>query len=168
MVGATGSNPVSRTTFWRTRRKPRCALSRIEPTRRGNWQFEWPGSEDPLQCSGSITLYGILTFVESPQFTAQIPELLSDDDYRAFQLDLAGRPDQGDVIPGLGGLRKVRMAAKGKGKRGGARVIYLHLPGVGIIYLFYVYTKGDITDLPPNQKKRLIAAVQEIKSCYTR
>jgi hypothetical protein len=109
----------------------------------------------------------MLAFVESPQFTAQILELLSDDDYHAFQLDLAEHPEQGDVIPGLKGLRKVRMAAKGKGKRGGARVIYLHVPHAGVIHLFYAYTKGDIADLSSNQKKRLLAAVEEIKSHYT-
>ena len=109
----------------------------------------------------------MLTFVESPQFTAQILDLLSDDDYREFQRDLAARPTQGEVIPGLRGLRKVRRSAKGKGKRGGARVIYLHLPGAGLIYLFYAYTKGDITDLSPDHKKRLLAAVEEIKAHYT-
>lgn len=108
----------------------------------------------------------MLTFVEAPQFTAQILDLLPDDDYREFQSSLAAHPGQGDVIPGLRGLRKVRMAARGKGKRGGARVIYLHLPAAGIIYLFYAYTKGDITDLSPDHKKRLLAAVEEIKAHY--
>ena len=53
--------------------------------------------------------------------------------------------------------------AKGKGKRGGARIIYLLIPKPGIVYLFYVYTKGDITDMSPDQKKRLAKAVEDTK-----
>ena len=58
---------------------------------------------------------------------------------------------------------KWRWSAKGRGKRGGARVIYLLLLQPGLIYLFQAYTKGDIADLAPEQKKRLRAAVDEIK-----
>jgi hypothetical protein len=57
----------------------------------------------------------------------------------------------------------VRWSAKGRGKRGGARVIYLLLLQPGLIYLFQTYTKGDIADLSPEQKKRLRVAVEEIK-----
>lgn len=99
-----------------------------------------------------------------PTFTKQAQDLFEDDEYRLFQLDLVARPDAGDVIPGLGGLRKIRWGAKGKGKRGGARIIYLLIPKPGIIYLFYAYTKGDITDLSTGQKKRLRQAVEEIKN----
>ena len=57
----------------------------------------------------------------------------------------------------------MRWSAKGRGKRGGARVIYLLLLQPGLIYFFQVYTRGDIADLAPDQKKRLRAAVEEIK-----
>lgn len=67
-----------------------------------------------------------MVFVETPLFTSQIKLLLSDDDYGAFQRALADNPQSGDVIPGTGGLRKIRVAAKGHGKSGGARVIYYH------------------------------------------
>jgi len=79
----------------------------------------------------------MLTFVEHPIFSKQAQDLFEDEEVRLFQLDLAARPDTGDVIPGLGGLWKIRWAAKGKGKRGGARIIYLLIPKPGIIYLFY-------------------------------
>ena len=65
-------------------------------------------------------------------------------------------------FPVWAGLRKVRWSAKGRGKRGGARVIYLLLLQPGLIYLFQAYTKGDIADLSPEQKKRPRAAVEEI------
>ena len=110
----------------------------------------------------------MLTFVEHPTFTKQSQDLFEDDEYRLFQLDLAARPDSGDVIPGLGGLRKIRRGAKGKGKRGGARIIYLLIPKPGIIYLFYVYTKGDISDLSPDQTKRLLQAVKDIKAHFSK
>jgi len=105
----------------------------------------------------------MLTFVESPAFTKQCTDLWSDAEYSAFQQFLAAQPEAGDVIPGLAGLRKVRWSAKGRGKRGGARVIYLLLLQPGHIYLFQAYTKGDIADLSPEQKKRLRVAVEEIK-----
>jgi hypothetical protein len=105
----------------------------------------------------------MLTFVESPSFTAALADLWTDAEYAEFQQFLIANPQKGDVIPGLSGLRKIRWAARGKGKRGGARGIYLLLIPPGVVYLFYVYTKGDFTDLSPEQKKRLLAAVAEIK-----
>ncbi len=105
----------------------------------------------------------MIRFIEHPTFTRQIVELLSVDEYRDFQKELAADPEKGDVIPGLGGLRKVRVQLAGRGKRGGARVIYLLIPRPEIVFLFYAYSKGDIKDLTPDQKKRLRNAVEEIK-----
>lgn len=105
----------------------------------------------------------MFTFIEHPTFTKQIESLFEDDEYRRLQTDLAANPESGDVIPGLAGLRKLRWGAKGKGKRGGARIIYLLIPKPGIVYLFYAYTKGDITDMSSDQKKRLAKAVEAIK-----
>lgn len=110
----------------------------------------------------------MLTFVEHPTFTKQAQELFEDEEFRLFQWDLATRSEAGDVIPGLGGLRKIRWGAKGKGKRGGARIIYLLIPKPGIIYLFYAYTKGDLSDLSPEQKKRLRQAVTDIKTQFAK
>ena len=108
----------------------------------------------------------MFTFIEHPNFTKQIESLFSDEEYRRLQMDLAANPESGDVISGLGGLRKVRWGAKGKGKRGGARIIYLLIPEPGLIYLFYTYTKGDIADMSSEQKKRLAKAVEQIKTEY--
>ena len=115
-----------------------------------------------LQCKGNT----MFTFIEHPTFTKQIESLFSDEEYRRLQTDLAANPESGDVIPGLGGLRKVRWGAKGKGKRGGARIIYLFIPEPGLIYLFYTYTKGDIADMSSEQKKRLSKAIEQIKTEY--
>ena len=65
-----------------------------------------------------------MVILETHAFTARILELLSDDEYRLLQQELVARPDAGRLIRGTGGLRKVRWAAKGRGKRGGARIVY--------------------------------------------
>jgi len=65
-----------------------------------------------------------MRFVETPVFTKRVKDLLPDEDYRTLQIALLLRPEQGPLIKGGGGLRKVRWALKGVGKRGGVRVIY--------------------------------------------
>jgi mRNA-degrading endonuclease RelE of RelBE toxin-antitoxin system len=65
-----------------------------------------------------------MLLVETPVFTRRVLKLLTDDDYRLLQQELVGRPEVGDIIRGSGGLRKVRWAATGRGKRGGVRIIY--------------------------------------------
>ncbi|MDP3768351.1 MAG: hypothetical protein Q8S13_10075, partial [Dehalococcoidia bacterium] len=63
-----------------------------------------------------------MRFVETPVFTAAVTSLLSDEEYRQLQLALLIRPEQGALIRGSGGLRKLRWGARGRGKRGGVRV----------------------------------------------
>ena len=94
-------------------------------------------------------------FVESSIFEKHRSEYLSDDDYQLFQCALLAEPNKGDVIQGAGGLRKVRVAAKGKGKRGGARVIYYHFDQYNRFYLLTIYAKNETTDLTSAQKKQL-------------
>ncbi len=107
-----------------------------------------------------------MTFVELPFFTQQITGLLDDVDYGLFQTDLLRDPEKGRVIPQSGGLRKVRMRLPGRGKRGGARVIYLHLPKHETIVFFYVYTKAQREDLSAEQLKRLRQAAGIIKEQF--
>jgi hypothetical protein len=109
----------------------------------------------------------LIRFIEHPTFTRQIEELLSVDEYKDFQRELAEHPEQGDVIPGLGGLRKVRVQLAGRGKRGGARVIYLLIPRPEIVFLFYAYSKRGLEDLNTEQKRRLKQAVMEIRREFT-
>ena len=81
-------------------------------------------------------------------FTALIAEYMKDDEYRAFQAFLAGEPEAGDVIPGTGGFRKLRWAdrRRGKGKRGGLRVIYYYLLTDAQIWVMALYDKGAVAD----------------------
>ena len=110
----------------------------------------------------------MITFTEHPIFTKRITELLSDEEYREFQSDLAANPQTGDVVPGLGGLRKIRLALPGRGKRGGARVLYLLFLNAETVFLLYVFTKGEFADLPPDKKRVIKALVEEIKKEFAR
>ncbi|MFI5336172.1 MAG: type II toxin-antitoxin system RelE/ParE family toxin [Opitutales bacterium] len=104
-----------------------------------------------------------LTFIELPLFTALVTQLTDDFHYRQLQNQLIQNPEAGDLIPRLHGLRKVRMALAGRGKSGGARVIYLHLPHHCAVILFYLYTKSSAETLTPDQERRLQVAVKIIK-----
>ena len=110
----------------------------------------------------------MMTFTEHPVFTRRIMELLTDEEYREFQLELAANPESGDVIPGLGGLRKIRLALPGRGKRGGARVLYLLFVKAETVFLLYVFAKGEFEDLPPDKRKIIRGLVDEIKKEFER
>jgi hypothetical protein len=99
--------------------------------------------------------------IETPTFTRQVQEALSDDEYHTLQLHLVLRPDAGDLIPGTGGLRKVRWRLRGRGKRGGARVIYYWKSAAGQIFLLYLYAKNVRSDLSPRELRILRNLVAE-------
>lgn len=96
-----------------------------------------------------------MIFIETQIFTEDLIELLSDDEYAEFQKYLASNPLAGDIIQQTGGLRKIRWAAKGKGKRGGVRVIYYYVTVSSQIRLLLIYKKGVQDDLTSEQKKIL-------------
>lgn len=96
-----------------------------------------------------------MIFIETSVFTRQVSELLTDEEYSDFQNELAAKPLAGDVIEGTGGLRKVRVAASGRGKRGGARVIYYHVTAAAHIRLLLIYAKGRKDDLSADEKRIL-------------
>ena len=96
-----------------------------------------------------------MVLVETPVFTRLVNRYLDDDQYRALQAVLSDNPDAGDVIPGGGGLRKLRWRLAGRGKRGGLRIIYYRVVSAEQIYLLYVYAKNEQTDLTRDQLKTL-------------
>lgn len=98
--------------------------------------------------------------VETRGFTKRICDLLSDDDYRHLQLELVRNPESGRIIPGTGGLRKIRWAASGRGKRGGARVIYFWHPKSQQLLMLFVYSKNERSDLTAAQRRALRAIVE--------
>jgi hypothetical protein len=87
-------------------------------------------------------------FIEAPLFTRRVHEYLTDDEYAALQWALALRPEAGAVIPGSGGIRKLRWAGKGHGKRGGLRVIYYWRDRKGEIWLLTLYAKNEAENIP--------------------
>jgi hypothetical protein len=103
----------------------------------------------------------VVWFVETSVFSGQLYAQLPDDDYRSLQLALILRPEQGKLIPGSGGLRKIRWALRGKGKRGGLRLIYYWDAGEDVIYFLYLYPKNQQANLRPNQLKQLKQAIEE-------
>jgi hypothetical protein len=101
-----------------------------------------------------------MIFVESPQCTRAITELMDDDGYRPLQAVLLENPEAGAIIVGSGGLRKVRWALPGRGKRGGARMIYYYWVVKSRIYLLYAYSKSAKGDLTREQVKILAGLMQ--------
>lgn len=99
-------------------------------------------------------------FVESSIFEKHRALYLNDEDYRLFQVDLMSNPKQGDVIQGTGGLRKIRIAYKDKGKRGGSRIIYYFLDEKNRFYLLTIYGKSEMSDLTADQRKQLKAFME--------
>jgi len=102
-----------------------------------------------------------MRFIETPIFTKELKKMLEGEEYRALQLALLFRPEQGVLIPGSGGLRKLRWSQKGKGKRGGCRVIYYWDEKQETFYMLLVYIKSKQEDLTPTQMKVLTKLVKE-------
>ena len=102
-----------------------------------------------------------MKFIETPVFTTDVRDLLSDEEYRGLQLALVLRPEQGSVIPGSGGLRKLRWGSKGRGKRGGIRLIYYWITAENTIFMLLLYDKSIQADLTPAQARMLRQVVRE-------
>jgi hypothetical protein len=92
-----------------------------------------------------------VVIVETPTFTRLIREVLDEESYRLLQLELAADPGKGALIPGTGGVRKVRWAASGRGKSGGARVIYYWAKSREVVLMLAAYAKNDQVNLTPAQ-----------------
>ena len=105
----------------------------------------------------------MLAFRETPLFTRRIVEILDDTEYAELQAALVVRPELGRLIPDTGGLRKVRWAEsqRGKGKRGGIRIVYYWHRGGALIYMLLAYSKGERDDLSPQEKRQLRKLIAE-------
>jgi len=98
---------------------------------------------------------------ETPLFTKQITDLLDDDSYAELQTQLMMNPEAGDLIPGTGGIRKIRWATEGRGKRGGIRVIYYWRGLDNLTYMLLAYAKNQKSDLTESQKRTLKQLILE-------
>jgi hypothetical protein len=104
-----------------------------------------------------------ITVLQLPKFKAEAKELLGTDGIEALAVYLIDHPDAGDVIPGAGGARKLRWPAKGRGKRGGARIIYIYVLIAARVYLLRCYAKSIKTDLTADEKKELRQIAAHLK-----
>jgi mRNA-degrading endonuclease RelE of RelBE toxin-antitoxin system len=102
-----------------------------------------------------------MVIVETTVFTKQVQKFLSDEEYRELQADLAVHPDSSPIIPGSGGLRKVRWGYSGQGKRGGIRVIYYWAVTQEQLLMLLMYPKNVQDNLSPAQLKTLKQIVEE-------
>ena len=103
-----------------------------------------------------------MEFIEAPAFTRHLSKYLDDDEYRTLQAELTANPELGDVMPGTGGFRKMRWAdaRRGKGRRGGLRIIYYHFQSDCQIWLMTAYDKDEASDLTAKEKKALRTAIE--------
>ena len=106
----------------------------------------------------------MLTVVETSAFARRTEKLLSAEEHEELLFYLAIHPESGDEIPGTGGVRKVRFAAKGRGKSGGVRIIYYNLEEENPLYAIFLYGKNEQVDLTPQQKKDVAAFAATIKA----
>jgi len=104
-------------------------------------------------------------FVETSGFTERVSKFLDEGAFIALQKQLIANPNRGTVIKGCGGLRKMRLAdpKRRKGKRGGARLIYLHVPEANWIFLIDIYDKGEKEDLADAERKILKQLAEQFK-----
>jgi mRNA-degrading endonuclease RelE of RelBE toxin-antitoxin system len=102
-----------------------------------------------------------MVFVESPPFSAQVGYYLTEIERSAMEVWLMFQPDSGVLIPGAGGLRKLRWRSGGKGKRGGVRVLYYWAQTRSCIYLAAIYSKASVSDVPRPVLRQIRQNVQE-------
>lgn len=103
------------------------------------------------------------TVAETPTYTKQAENLLNEDERKAVIDFLSQNPDSGDRIKDTGGVRKVRIAASGHGKRGGARVVFYYLDDSLPLFALAIYAKNVKTDLTSDEKKTVKKIVTELK-----
>lgn len=101
-------------------------------------------------------------FIEAPAFTKYREDYLDDEGFRELQRGLARYPEAGDLIPGAGGIRKLRWKdpRRGKGKRGGLRIVYYVFLSDEEIWLLTLYDKDEAADLSEDERRQLRRAME--------
>ena len=97
----------------------------------------------------------MISFIETKLFTRLVQDYLSDDEYAALQQALLADPEVGAIIPGSGGVRKLRWGVAGRGKRGGIRVIYFLRTRHGQIWMLTLYAKNVAENISANVLKQI-------------
>lgn len=103
----------------------------------------------------------MFTFVETKLFTRLVQESLTDDEYAAVQRELIADPEAGSVIRGSGGIRKLRVAAPGRGKRGGYRLIYFVRRPKQLIWMLTIYPKNVAESIPTHVLRKICEEAED-------
>ena len=103
-----------------------------------------------------------MEFIEATAFTKHVYDYLSDDEYLGLQSFLLQYPEAGKVVPGSGGVRKVRWAMSGKGKSGGVRVIYYFKRQDDEIWLLTIYSKNEVENIPAHVLRQIAKEIENV------
>ncbi len=103
----------------------------------------------------------MLSFIETKLFTRLVQQYLSEEEYAELQSFLIQNPEAGDIVPGSGGLRKLRWRGKGRGKRGGFRVIYYARTAQGQLWMLTIYPKSAIETIPAHILRQIRKEIED-------
>ncbi|MGH9339896.1 MAG: hypothetical protein ACRD1R_10000 [Acidobacteriota bacterium] len=101
-----------------------------------------------------------MLIVETPIFTKRVHQVLDEEQYRLFQVGLIASPGTGNVVRGSGGIRRLRWSGSGRGKQGGARIMYYWFPEQDRILMLFVFLKNERADLSVRQLRQLRLLVE--------
>ena len=101
------------------------------------------------------------TFIETPLFTRLVHDYLDEDEYRRLQTAIADDPEAGAIVRGSGGVRKLRWAGSGRGKRGGLRVIYYWATEKGEIWMLTLYPKNVKENIPAHVLRQIRQEIED-------
>ena len=105
----------------------------------------------------------VFEFIETPYFTRILDQYLDDDEYSSLQAHLNSKPEVGVVVPGSGGVRKLRWRAEGRGKRGGLRIVYFVRLSREEIWMLSIYGKNVRENIPAHVLKAMRREIEDAK-----
>ena len=103
-----------------------------------------------------------MEFIEATAFTKHLYDYLSEEEYLGLQSFLLQYPEAGKIVPGSGGVRKIRWAMSGRGKSGGARVIYYFKKQDDEIWLLTIYSKSEVENIPAHILRQIAKEIENV------
>lgn len=103
-----------------------------------------------------------MEFIEATTFTKYVYDYLTEDEYLGLQSHLLQYPEAGKVVPGSGGVRKVRWGMSGRGKSGGVRVIYYFKKQDDEIWLLTIYSKNEVENIPAHVLRQIAKEIEHV------